>query len=116
MTLATWILVSLLLLAAAIVVWLLVVGPWRERSRKPLAKIATEDPMSGQSITTVDQLISDSIADQIAHETEMRRFNFNFRKDQRHRAILQRVERKVGKSLSANAQQVILERIRDRDQ
>jgi len=102
MTPIGWTIIALLV---ASILWVLLVPSVLKRRRDL-------DPVD----RLVERLITDSIADQIAHESEMSRYNFAFRKDQRQQAILQRVVKKVGKAPTANSLKLILERIRARDQ
>ncbi len=85
---------GLALIALAVVVWL-------RRPRK-----------AGGNF---EALIESAIVDQLAHEEEMRKHRFQFRRDQRHRAIIQRVERKLGRQLSGEIHLVLTEKLRERE-
>lgn len=71
--------------------------------------------LSSKRPLNFERLIEASIVDQLAHEEEMRKHRFQFRKDQRQRSIIQRVERRIGRTLSPDHHKVIIEKLQERE-
>ena len=62
----------------------------------------------------IGRMIDEAISEQGKHEKTLHQHHLVYRDDQRAKAIAQRVEQKLGKKLSGNAHQAIVERIKER--